>query len=524
MNVTEISYKEYLALLPEMRVNNTFQIPQIHYLSEYVSPEEYSFRPLLVTEGDTRILVPLLVRERLKGYPEFRVHFHSISANRELCPEDYPLVFRALRSRHPYRIHMAASFDHPEPFSAIADTAGIRLEKNISYVVNLPAEFETWMSGLCSQTRRKVKSGFKRVESGEMEIRKCGAEGLEDFLRIFFLRFQDEKDLLNTNPACYFHKLFEILPQGSPMIYQAFYEGKIIAAVLIIRHGRDCFAHSSAYDDEYKNLSPIYFLFGEIVRDLIAEGFQAMNFGGVGAVPSLSVMKERLGGRPFEFDSISWKDRLMEIRKSFHIPPLRSLSLKKMRFLMTDLAAGDYDGLKMPDNLEMLVLEKTEDADRLIQDGYNLKGADERGKLFMSSEILKQRLAERQMVILVFRSRVLVHCRFLVTKESLPHVEMFPPLPLGRGEAYSWHANTPAFFRKLGYHKIFTMMAYRVMKARGFKTIYAAVKDDNTPALKAHSKSGSVHVGDFYHLRWKKRNWCFGLKKIHAIMRRQSAE
>jgi len=346
-----------------------------------------------------------------------------------------------------------------------------------------------------------------------MVVRKRELDGLEDFLGLFYERFRKEPAMLNSLPAFYFESMFKILPQNSVCIYDAIYCEKNIATLLVVKLAPDCFAHSTAFNREYSNLKAIEILFAACIKDLIAEGIQTLNLGGIGKVKSLAQIKLNLGACPIDFQTVSWKNRCKEIKKYFHLPPIKKISLEKMHCFYLDLTK-EIRPVSVPSNLEYFVIKDEKNYWSAVGDGYDVRGIDEKGKEFMNEHIAFARLAEGQTLFLAFRKKNLVYSQVWAFHSSQPQTELIPPITLAPDEAYLWHANTNAFFRRLGYHKIFAAEINRILKEININRIFISIRADNTPSLKAAYAAGFEKIGSFYLLRFGKRSRSIGLSEI----------
>ncbi|OQB21308.1 MAG: hypothetical protein BWY12_01613 [candidate division BRC1 bacterium ADurb.Bin183] len=170
--------------------------------------------------------------------------------------------------------------------------------------------------------------------------------------------------------------------------------------------------------------------------------------------------------------------------------------------------------VSVPSNLEYFVIKDEKNYWSAVGDGYDVRGIDEKGKEFMNEHIAFARLAEGQTLFLAFRKKNLVYSQVWAFHSSQPQTELIPPITLAPDEAYLWHANTNAFFRRLGYHKIFAAEINRILKEININRIFISIRADNTPSLKAAYAAGFEKIGSFYLLRFGKRSRSIGLSEI----------
>jgi len=515
MKIIPLNVQQYINMISELPLQSVFQIPQYHYLQELIHPGEYRFEPFKMELPGKFLLVPLLTREKEKGFPEYIVPFNSLVSDQPVTGDDYAILYQELRRRRPFRIRISSSLDLPSPITEANRLGRVKISRSGTYIIDLPQTYEAWLEKLSYTARYKIRKAIRRAEAAGLEIRIKGSEGLDDFLELFYQRFQDQKDVLNTLPALFFHKLFEIMPPGSVQIYEAFYDNKVIAACISLCQNRECFAQSSAFDKEYKDLCASDVIQARMIKDLIEKKFERYNMGGTGDISSLSLFKQKFAASLMEYQQIGWRNPLLGLWKS--CPDLLPRSFKiQMHFMMKNELAPltELSCPELPPLMEWFALENEGELDHLIAQGYNLNGADDKGKLFMSEKIARTRLSEKQILILMFRKKIMVHTRSLVLKKSLPLMDLVPPIPLSEKEVYAWHANATAFFRQLGYHKLSTAIMKDYLKQRGIERIYMAVRENNIPALKAQDTAGSRQIGSFHVIRWRKHFRCIATAKV----------
>jgi|GEM_PF-628399 len=516
MKLNSISLNQYMAYLNRTEPESIFQIPCYHYIRQLIHPGEYRLDPLILEHVDGFYLIPLLIREKIKSYAEFIVPFNSIFSKKPLENSDYVHILEALKKRHPYpyRIKIASTLSNPHPFDSQFSRGNYKITQNHTYVLDLPERFEDWLTRLSRSTRYKIRKTERRAEKLGISVLEKGIEGLDDFLDLFYHRFYNHPKVLETFPGCFFLQLFKQMPPGSVKIYEARYEGKVIASRIAVFTKRECFAHSSVYDREYKNLSASDLLHSHIIRFLIGKKFLRYNFGGTGNIATLSQFKEKYRARFIEYDQLQWKNRRLSFKRYFRFPPVKKLRIKKMILLKNDLPGKMPPPPPIPSNLEWFSLETIEELERLVSEKYELRARGPEGKIYMNEKIARDRLFQKQILILVFRRKKLVHTRSLVLSRSLSFVRLIPPLNLSESESYSWHGNTTAFFRMLGYHKLFTNLISHLQIEKGIKRVFVMVREDNIPAIKARISAGCKAMGTFYLIRWKKHIWYLGYKKL----------
>lgn len=86
---------------------------------------------------------------------------------------------------------------------------------------------------------------------------------------------------VSFHPGNYYKKMFEIIPREILRLYCAKYNGKIIAANLVVFFGDSAIYLHGATDDEYRNVMAPYLLQWQAILDAKEKGCKYYDFGGV---------------------------------------------------------------------------------------------------------------------------------------------------------------------------------------------------------------------------------------------------
>ena len=153
MKISVLSLKEYKTLQESMELDSIFQFPEYHLLEEKLHPQTHRFEPLKIEKSGKTILAPVVVRETVEGYPEYRLQVNSLSSNKKLTDEDYRDALETLKERNPLRIRFASSLKNPHPF----DSESCKIKQKFTFLLELPESFEEWLHSRESETRYKIK-------------------------------------------------------------------------------------------------------------------------------------------------------------------------------------------------------------------------------------------------------------------------------------------------------------------------------------------------------------------------------
>ncbi len=102
---------------------------------------------------------------------------------------------------------------------------------------------------------------------------------IEEFLRL--TKIMSERQGIVTHDENYYRKMFEVIPNNIIKLYVAEYEGKIIAANIVILYGDTAYYLHGASDDKYKNLMAPHLLQWRQIQDAREAGCEKYDFCGV---------------------------------------------------------------------------------------------------------------------------------------------------------------------------------------------------------------------------------------------------
>jgi lipid II:glycine glycyltransferase (peptidoglycan interpeptide bridge formation enzyme) len=102
---------------------------------------------------------------------------------------------------------------------------------------------------------------------------------IEEFIKL--VKITAERDKIKTHPESYYRKMFETVPGGILKFYVAEYEGKVIAANIVIFYGDTATYLHGASDNEYRNVMAPYLLQWQAILDAKKAGYQKYDLGGI---------------------------------------------------------------------------------------------------------------------------------------------------------------------------------------------------------------------------------------------------
>lgn len=176
------------------------------------------------------------------------------------------------------------------------------MDGEIAWVLDLESSEAELLANMRKTTRYLVRRAMKMgvtivIESGELAIK--------EFLRLYHATARRQHFVPHRGIAEEIHLFGR---DDNTRLYFAQYQGKLLAAALIIFYGNQAVYHHSATAQEIKDVPASYLLQWEAIREAKRRGLQRYNFWGV--VPpgksdhpwyGLSLFKMGFGGRLVEY-------------------------------------------------------------------------------------------------------------------------------------------------------------------------------------------------------------------------------
>jgi len=173
-----------------------------------------------------------------------------------------------------------------EILEAIRSNTGSKLAKaphdmqpKALFVIDITKPEEQLLSEMKPKARYNIKVAQKHgvtVTSGQGTINN---KNIEEFLRL--TEIMAKRQGIQAHPDSYYRKMLEIIPENILKLYVAQYEGKIIAANLVVFYGKTATYLHGASDDAYKNVMAPYLLQWRQILDAASSGCEQYDFGGV---------------------------------------------------------------------------------------------------------------------------------------------------------------------------------------------------------------------------------------------------
>ena len=178
-----------------------------------------------------------------------------------------------------------------------------------TFVLDLPADWETFRSNCKGSLRRKINKAFRRFQSGELKIKSCSKNEIEFNTAFTILvalhqkRF-DSKGIAGSLADPKFEQfLFDATSQlnaaGLIELIVLFHDGKPIGAQIYLKAKTGWQFYQSGAEPTAMNFEPGYVMFSHQIRESIQAGFRQLDF-----LRGSEDYKEFWGARPVEIGTI----------------------------------------------------------------------------------------------------------------------------------------------------------------------------------------------------------------------------
>ncbi|HPN96174.1 MAG TPA: peptidoglycan bridge formation glycyltransferase FemA/FemB family protein [Candidatus Moranbacteria bacterium] len=147
------------------------------------------------------------------------------------------------------------------------------------FIIDITKPEEEILAGMKPKTRYNIRLAEKKGVLVVSEQGTMNNKYIDDFLRL--TRVMAKRNKITVHPESYYRKMIEIIPGEMLKIYAAEYEGKVIAANIVIFYDKTCIYLHGASDDEYRNVMAPYLLQWQQIKDAKKLGCEKYDLGGI---------------------------------------------------------------------------------------------------------------------------------------------------------------------------------------------------------------------------------------------------
>lgn len=156
------------------------------------------------------------------------------------------------------------------------EKSSVDMQPKEIFVINISKSEEEILAEMKQKTRYNIKLAKKK---GVKVCISREEKYIDEFCRL--VKITAERDKIRSHPAGYYRKMFEMIPSDILKLYIAEYEGKIIAANLVLFFGKTATYMHGASGNEHRNAMAPYLLQWQAIRDAKKAGCEWYDLGGL---------------------------------------------------------------------------------------------------------------------------------------------------------------------------------------------------------------------------------------------------
>jgi len=154
------------------------------------------------------------------------------------------------------------------------------------FILDISKKEEEILARMKQKTRYNIRLAEKRgvhitcLPAGEAgNTKHVTQDNVKDFLKL--VKITAKRDGITAHPEEYYRKMFETIPSDILKLYIAEYEGRIIAANLVLFFGKTATYMHGASASEYRDAMAPYLLQWRQIIDAKKAGCERYDFGGI---------------------------------------------------------------------------------------------------------------------------------------------------------------------------------------------------------------------------------------------------
>jgi lipid II:glycine glycyltransferase (peptidoglycan interpeptide bridge formation enzyme) len=161
-------------------------------------------------------------------------------------------------------------------------------------VIDITKSEEELLAEMKSKTRYNIKLANKRgVKVLPISYTPEAKSYIDEFLRL--TKIMAARQGIVAHDEKYYRKMLEVIPGDILKLYIAEYEGKIIAANLMVFYGDTCVYLHGASDDQARNVMAPYLLQWQAIKDAKVAGCKKYDLGGISINKWKGITRFKLG-------------------------------------------------------------------------------------------------------------------------------------------------------------------------------------------------------------------------------------
>jgi peptidoglycan pentaglycine glycine transferase (the first glycine) len=183
--------------------------------------------------------------------------------------------------------------------------SGVDMQPREILVMDISKSEEEILAGMKQKTRYNVRLAEKRGVHVTCNTQHVTQKNIEEFIKL--VKITSERDRITPHSESYYRKMFEIIPPDVLKLYVAEYEGKVIAANLVLFFGKTATYMHGASDNVHRDAMAPYLLQWQAILDAKKVGCTMYDFGGVRTQPHPSPLPSKSAGRLIKERENPWE-------------------------------------------------------------------------------------------------------------------------------------------------------------------------------------------------------------------------
>ncbi|MFZ2188243.1 MAG: peptidoglycan bridge formation glycyltransferase FemA/FemB family protein [Candidatus Moraniibacteriota bacterium] len=147
------------------------------------------------------------------------------------------------------------------------------------FVIDITKSEEELLVEMKAKTRYNIRLAEKKGVTANSEQRIANSKNVEEFLRLTSV--MAKRQGIVAHPGSYYRKMLEMIPGDILRLYVAEFDGRVIAANLVVFYGDTCIYLHGASDDDSRSVMAPYLLQWKQIRDAKKKGYAKYDLGGI---------------------------------------------------------------------------------------------------------------------------------------------------------------------------------------------------------------------------------------------------
>ena len=163
------------------------------------------------------------------------------------------------------------------PKNTKLEKSSVDMQPGETFVLDISRSEEEILAGMKQKTRYNIRLAEKR--GVKVSVNSDQGSVINRFLEL--IKITSRRDKIKAHPENYYRKMFETIPPEILKLYVAEFEGKIIAANLVLFFGKTATYMHGASGDVHRDVMAPYILQWQQICDAKKAGCEQYDLGGI---------------------------------------------------------------------------------------------------------------------------------------------------------------------------------------------------------------------------------------------------